>query len=41
MYGYPSAEKLIAAGPGLFITNTINSALENKEVIKKINECYL
>lgn len=41
MYGYPSSEKIIAAGPGLFVTNTINCAIENGEVMEQVNECYL
>lgn len=40
MYGYPSLEKLIAYGPGLMVTNTINCAIDNEEVKKNIAECY-
>ena len=39
MYGYPSREKLIAAGPGMFVTNTINCAIENPDVVKAVGEC--
>lgn len=40
MYGFPSKEKLIAAGPGLFVTNVINCAIDNPEVMKEVGECY-
>lgn len=40
MYGYPSQEKMIAAGPGMFVTNTINCAIENHDVVKAVGECY-
>lgn len=40
MYGYPSKEKLIAYGPGLMVTNTINCAIENPDVMKAVGECY-
>ena len=40
MYGYPSKEKLVAQGPGLMVTNTINCATENPEVMKAVAECY-
>lgn len=40
MYGYPSREKSVAYGPGLMVTNTINFAIENPEVMKAVGECY-
>lgn len=40
MYGYPSREKTVAQGPGLLVTNTINCAIENPDVVKAIGECY-
>lgn len=40
MYGYPSCEKNIASGPGMMVTNTINCAIENPDVMKAVGECY-
>lgn len=40
MYGYPSPEKLVAYGPGLMVTNTINCAIQNPDVMKAVGECY-
>jgi hypothetical protein len=40
MYGYPCKEKLLASSPGMYVTNTINCAIENKDVLNCINECY-
>lgn len=40
MYGYPSREKTIASGPGMMVTNTINCAIENPDVMKAVGECY-
>jgi len=40
MYGYHSLEKTIASGPGMMVTNTINCAIENPDVMKAVGECY-
>lgn len=40
MYGKSTREKTFAGGPGMLITNTINCALENDEVMKAVGECY-
>lgn len=40
MYGFPSREKVFAAGAGMLVTNTINCALENTSVMKAVGECY-
>lgn len=41
MYGFPSREKMIAQGAGQLVTNTINCAIENPEVMKNVGQCYI
>lgn len=40
MYGFPSREKVIAGSAGLLVTNTINCALDNADVMKAVGGCY-
>lgn len=40
MYGFPSREKVFASGAGMLVTNTINCAIQNPDVMKAVGECY-
>jgi hypothetical protein len=40
MYGCPSREKVRAQGAGQLVTNTINCAIENEDVMKAVGNCY-